>query len=238
MKKIYQSTIVKIERSPNGSTIMLYVLLEDLDKSLEFLAGQFVVINIKIWDQIVRRSYSIATTMQYYQETSQLWFIIKHVSDWLMSSYFVKDAKLGDKLEIIWPVGKMTCEQNTKDADYLLISSGSGLWPIWSIYHSLKITNNYNKIWQIYGERSIDDMVVNFESEYDTNIKNIITLSRESREWFYQWYVQKYISMLLSDLNKSSLRVYICGKPAMVEESVEILNNHGIDNEFIFFEKY
>lgn len=238
MRKIYNANITKIDRSLNGTVVFVYLAIWDMDKSFEFKAGQFVVLSSKIWWQVVKRSYSIGTTMNEYKQTSELGFIIKLVPEGIMSTYFVKNAKIWDELEVVWPAGRMYCEPTDEKLNYLLISSWSGLSPLWSIYNSLVLSQKYNKIINIFGERTKNDLIVDFESDNNANITNIVTLSREMIDWYYQWYVQKYISKALSDLDKSTLRIYICGKPAMVDEVLQILESEWINNQFIYFEKY
>lgn len=249
MRQIYKSQITKIDYSPNGNVVFLYIKPEILDWDFFFKSGQFVVINTKIGEHISRRSYSIATDMTHYYQTWELWFIIKYVPLWLMSTYLVKEAKIGDIIDIVWPVGKMICDPEEK-LNYLLISSGSGLWPIRSIYTSLQNSSKFLKIYQIFGEKNFDELlnledfkITNSDNTNNiyknNNITNIVTFSRQKIDWYREWYVQSYISDGLSDLWISDkLRVYICGKPAMVEECVEILLEKWVDKQYIYHEKY
>lgn len=244
MRKIYQSQITKIDRSPSGNVIFLYIRMEDPLAEFYREAWQFVVINCKVWDQLVRRSYSIATTLNDYYKTGEVGFLVKQVPWWSMTTQLVQNSKVWDLLEIVWPVGRMTCIPKYWE-DYLLISSGSGLWPIRSIYNTAKSSWRYNKIVQIFWERSLDeipdlqDIIEQSKiTDHEKYIKNILTLSRQRIDWYRQGYVQDWIEEELSDLNIEKLNIYICGKPAMVDESIIVLNNLWIDNSKIHFEKY
>lgn len=246
MRQTYQSQITKIDYSKSKNVIFLYLKIDDLNWWFEFKSGQFVVMSTKIWDHVVRRSYSIATTMDYYHQTWEIGIIIKYVPLGLMTTYLLHEAKIGDIMDIVWPVGKMFCDPETEDLNYLLISSGSGLWPIRSIYQHLKKTWKYHNIYQIFWERNTDDILdledfTDGEYIYDNwsqKIHNIVTLSRQKIDWYREWYVQSYILWGLSDLNINKLRIYICGKPAMVEEATEILLANGVDKQYIYSEKY
>ena len=53
--------------------------------------------------------------------------------------------------------------------DYLLISVGSGLSPIYSIYQSLIQSGDYGKIAWMYGERRQDNLLTHLVSEWTFN---------------------------------------------------------------------
>jgi len=203
------------------------------DTEINFKAGQFLMLD----NGDFKRAYSIASK----PDDELISFYIKKASENGMSKYLTQDIKIADKLDFMWPFWHMILEED-KNTNYFLVSVWSWLWPIFSIYQTLKNSGNYNKIVNIFWERHKDDIVdfvletmKNFESE-DT--KNYFHLSREEKDWFKTWYVQSSFEDAINFLWKDNIKVYMCWKPAMVDESIEKLEKLWIDKENIYFEKF
>ena len=227
MNKNIDIKVEKIFKSKNNNIV--YIICEK--KDFKFQAWQFCMfdlINLK-------RAYSIASSPL----DNFLWFYIKKASETGMSNYLTQKIKVWDKIKISWPYGHMKLEEN-KSTNYLFISTGSWFAPMISMYKTLVKSWNYNKIvnifWERYKENTIDEILNEIKSYENENIKNIFYLSKENINWFKNWYVQSSIDEALKFLWKNKLNVYLCGKPAMVDENVKILKEKWIKN--IYFEKY
>jgi len=201
------------------------------EEKIDFQAGQFLMIDN--WN--IKRAYSIAST----PNDDKICFYIKKASENGMSKCLVEDIKEWDQLSVMWPFWHMVLKEN-KNKNYLLVSVWSGLGPILSIYKTLSKSWNFSKLVNIFWERYENTIVTNVLDELSVNndkITNILYLSREKKEWFRTWYVQESFEEAIKLLWKDTI-VYMCGKPDMVDVSVEKLIHLWIDKENIYFEKF
>jgi ring-1,2-phenylacetyl-CoA epoxidase subunit PaaE len=203
------------------------------ENKINFKAGQFMMLDN--WE--IKRAYSIASSPL----DEDISFYVKKASENGMSKYLVEDMKVDDKIIAIWPFGHMVVEED-ENTNYLLISVWSWLGPILSIYRYLIQTKKFSKIYNLYWERYENTIVKDilnemkwFESE---NVKNTFFLSREEKTGFENWYVEKWIEKALDFLWKDNLKVYMCGKPEMVDDTIEKLLSLWVNQDNIKFEKF
>lgn len=188
----------------------------------------------------LKKPYSIGSTMKHMTDEKMIGFIVKKVRDGWMSDYLVKEIKVWDLITMTWPLGHMTLKE--KPEAVLLISTGSGLSPIYS--HYLHLLNDPDiPIAQLYGERFAEYLLpstLEAMSIQSDRVLNIITLSKEpsNSTHRHKGYVQDYISEALAFLKGKKIQAILCGKPEMVDEVRTILWEHGITKEQIQFEKY
>ena len=236
--------------SPNRQTAYLVF---QLTEKFVFKAGQFVMLSN--WQ--IKRAYSIATTPKE-AERGLIWFYVKKVSETWMSKFLVEDIQNWDTLEMIWPFGHMVLDNVKKEFNYLLISIWSGLGPVLSILTEIRWNENINleaiKVANLYWERyfsSIVPKVIEDMSEiekwWNWNVKNIIYLSREEKVEqltdlsleFRRWHIQDWLEDALKFVwDAAKLKVYICWKPAMVDDIVAKLIDKWVIKDNIKFEKY
>lgn len=245
MRSINIWILSKIVKSPNNKVAFLYF---DVEWELEFEAGQFVVLDMQIDGKSVKRSYSIATTPWYLKTHHQIWIIVKSIENGLMSNALL-DMNIWDKLTIIWPAWHMyLCEDNiADDVNYVLISTWSGLSPIYSILQTLIEVNKYDHIINIFGERSDDFIIqetISCLTMSDNNISSYIALSRQVWSTLYNFengYVQLCLDKEINKIRerKNTTKWYICGQPNMVDQVYDkLVNDNNIPKEDILFEKY
>lgn len=247
--------IHNIEYSPSGDVIMMYVQIDTweldvkhiyhLDKTHQpFQAGQFMLFSTYIDDKQVKRSYSIATTPSYYLATGLIWFSIKRVQWWVFSTRATQQAKQWDGINLTWPLGHMIDPWNK--SRYLFIAAGSWLSPIYSLYNDIVIEKKqYTKAAFLFGERKWDHVLPQvhdmFTQELENNDSSVYMeffLSQDIHELYTTWRLQLWLDQALDHLDSTDVQCFLCGKPEMVSEVVEILLSKWISKENIKFEKY
>ena len=211
---------------------VVYLSFES-EENISFKAGQFLMLD----NGQVKRAYSIASNPL----EKNISFYIKKASENGMSKYLVEDIKLWDEISAIWPFWHMIVEED-ENTNYLLISVWSGLGPILSIYKYLIETKKYWKIYNLYWERYekaiVRDTLDKMKGFENKNVKNMFFLSREEKDWFENWYVEKGLEKALEFLWKDNTKVYMCWKPEMVDETIKKLVSLWINQENIKFEKF
>ena len=196
---------------------------------------------ISIDDKQVKRSYSIATTPSYYLATGLIWFSIKRVEWWIFSTRATQIAKKWDQLHLTGPLGHMVDTGVNKN--YLFICAGSWLSPIYALYNDL-ITEKklHMKAAFLYGERHISHILPSVEAQLHQNTDPHVHiqkfLSQDTHEWYQQGRLQIWLDTALTHIWTKDMSCFICGKPEMVSDVVEILLAKGIEKENIKFEKY
>ncbi|MBP6910065.1 hypothetical protein KBC03_00470 [Patescibacteria group bacterium] len=97
--------------------------------------------------------------------------------------------------------------------NYLLVSTGSGVSPMVSLYSKL-VDNPDHKLVNIFGERYHRHVLPSVEkifSDHNDTTKNILFLSQDEHDGYRQGHVQLALDEALEFLgDKSSIIVFIC----------------------------
>ncbi|EKD66451.1 MAG: hypothetical protein ACD_49C00041G0003 [uncultured bacterium (gcode 4)] len=207
----------------------VYELIFEFDWNLSSLAWQFITFILPSW---LRRAYSIA-----FQNDSKFEFIIKRLEDGRWWSKEICDLELWTSLDFIWPVWHFVLKETPTNK--LFIGTGTWFAPLYfQIKKALELWLKSN-LHFIFWVRHLEDIF--YESELEkiknenSNFDYNLYLSREESQKYMKWYVTDF-------LNKENVanfeEFYICGSPAMVEDSRKKLLELGILEDKIYFEKY
>ena len=178
------------------------------NKSLEFLAGQYINLSVKG----IKRSYSIAST----PSDSAIELLIKNYNGGQFSNYIFNEARVNDLLRIEGPKGTYILPKDISQ-NLLFISTGTGIAPNLSLIKSALDGGaiQSSQITLIHGQRTAKEHIYSIEDEIN-GIKFIKCTSRESAEGFVRGYVQDVVKGL--DLNIGNCLVFACGNPQMIKE--------------------
>ncbi len=203
----------------------------------DFEAGQFL--NILIPEtpahKALKRPYSIASPPVWKGFVDLCW---KRVKDGLATNY-LWTLKQGDKLQIQGPLGRFTARKPLPKT-IIFISTGTGIAPFRSMFHTLLQEGTDCELWNIFGNRYEEDVL--YKEEFEAlavkhrNFRNVFTVSRP-KTWkgetqYVQHMLKKYISA------PQDKHIYICGLTNMINEVVATATEMGFTKEQIFFEKY
>lgn len=207
------------------------ILIYQSQSDIMFQDGQFAQLQLPIGDSILKRSYSIFSNYAHFQATKQIQFMIKRVDNGTWSNRLLDDHQIGDGLELLCPLGHLHIDKEYND--YLFIGTGSGLAPLHSMFTWL--SDSVNK--QIcYWERTSGDLIPQI---IDNLGKENIILSREEHPDFSSGHVQDRLQELVWRIhNLNEVGVFLCGKPAMVDDIKNQLIWLGIAAGNIKDEKY
>lgn len=205
-------------------------------------------------DKIIKRSYSIGTTYTEFLKDRTIGFIIKNVPGGLASSYFFNQARINDKFDIIWPLWHLILPENPWTKNFILISTWSGLSPIYGIFKRLLELDQYTSIVHLYGEKNLEWLVPETLSTLQhqwVSIANKLCLSREPQTVVpnhFHGYVWSCLTQLIENWefpfqdkrieNWELPHCYLCGKPETVDSLIQQLISYWIPKENIKAEKY
>ncbi len=234
---IFTTTIEKIQEMGVQQT-RHFKLAFDPGTVFDFDGGQFVNIIIPETPERkqLKRAYSIASAPIW---KGYLDLCIKLVPGGVGTGY-LWTLKEGDKLTIQGPLGRFTAP-NPLPKKLIYISTGTGIAPFRATIHVLLKNNAPVEIWNIFGNRFVEDILYREEFEElakkHKNFHNVFTVSKPTPDWkgekeYVQHMLKKYVTSAEGAL------IYICGLKYMIEEVCKTAAEIGFTKEQIHFEKY
>ena len=235
---IFTTTIEKIANMGVQETRHFKLVFEP-GTIFDFDAGQFVNVLVPETPErkAMKRAYSIASPPLW---KGYLDLCIKLVPGGVGTTY-LWTLKEGDKLTVQGPLGRFT-PKNPLPKKIVYVSTGTGIAPFRSTIHTLLSQNADVEIWNIFGNRFVEDVL--YQEEFEdlaakhSNLKNIFTVSRpKPGQWngeteYVQNMLKKYIS------GTADTQIYICGLTNMINEVNKTATEMGFVKEQIHFEKY
>lgn len=238
--KEYEATVESIE----DMTPIIKKLRLRLKNSEEinFKPGQYIQLKAPKYkgnDEEVYRAYSIASP-PLHKEYIEL--IIGYVPDGKATTYVHKILKEGDTVYFNGPYGDF-CYQEDSEREMILVAVGTGMAPILSILHHMRENKINRKATFYFGAKTPEDLFLlnelkTFEEEL-YNFKFIPTLSRVTEE--HNWSGEKgRVNNVLEKyvLDGDNKEAYLCGSPPMIDTVVTILQEIGVPEELIYFDKF
>jgi ferredoxin-NADP reductase len=206
------------------------------DKPFYYKAGQFVQIFVPTPEKVRRTSYSIASAPTHHEYFE---LCVIHV-DGGVSSTFLHNLKVGEKVQAMGPLGRFTMFDPLKN-DPVFICTGSGIAPFRSMIGDLFAKNTTRNVYLIFGNRFDGDII--YQDEWEKlqkekkNFKALFTLSRADEKWKgARGYVQEQIAGFIP--NPPAHDFFICGLSKMINDVESKLLSLGVPKEQIHFERY
>ncbi|MCW3480112.1 ferredoxin--NADP reductase [Neisseriaceae bacterium JH1-16] len=211
------------------------------DESLRFENGQFVMIGLEVNGRPLMRAYSIASPN--YEEHLEF-FSIK-VQDGPLTSR-LQHLKVGDDILVSRkPTGTLVVSDLNPGKHLYLLSTGTGLAPFISVIQDPETYEHFDKVILVHGVRNVNELA------YQDLIENLLP----DNEFFGELVREKLIyyptvtrepyknNGRLTDLMKSGKlfadiglppinpehdRAMLCGSPAMLKDTAEMLDSFGL----------
>jgi ferredoxin--NADP+ reductase len=208
--------------------------------SLRFESGQFVMIGLEVEGRPLLRAYSIASA--HYDEHLEF-FSIKVPNGPLTSR--LQHLKVGDDLLVgKKPTGSLLLSDLKPGRHLYFLSTGTGLAPFMSLIRDPEAYEHYEKVVLIHGVRTVSELAY---ADY-------ITKELPENEFFGEEVRQKLIyyptvtrepfrnqgrltdlinsgklfeDIGLPPLNPETDRAMLCGSPAMLDDTVALLDARG-----------
>ncbi|MET8141023.1 globin domain-containing protein [Sphaerisporangium sp. NPDC005288] len=192
---------------------------------MTFVPGQYVDVQVARWPR-VWRSYSIANAPR---PDNTIRLHVRAVRGGWVSTALVSHTRIGDTVLLGPPVGTMTPPRQDPPRDILCVAGGTGLAPVKAIVEHVIASGLRPNIHLLYGARTAAEL-------YD--LQDLIRM-----EAGYPWL--RILPVVSGDPAYDGIRgplpdvvrrfhswadheVYVCGPPAMVEETVRRLQHDGV----------
>lgn len=229
-------------------TIMLspkvkhFIFRSTQNPPFNYLPGQFITIHFERDGKMLRRSYSIANMPS---NNNCIEFAAGFVENG-PGTELLFNLKPGDSININGPFGRLILKDDMPKR-YILVATSTGVTPFRAMRSELQRRLEANpelNIVILLGVQKSEDILYREEfltfADLSPNITFRAYLSREPvnnlRDHEFSGYVQHAFPDLALDPARDS--VYLCGNPAMIDESFTWLKDNGFSIQQVIREKY
>lgn len=210
-------------------------------EEIRFKPGQYIQILTPLYkenDEEVYRAYSIASSPD---DLRAVELFVGLVPQGKCSTYVHHYLKPGDKLTVVGPFGDFHYQET--DKEMVMVAISTGLAPIMAILRHMVYHNIQRKATFYFGARCRADLLMVEElhaiEEKLPNFKFVPCLSRptEADQWTGETgrvtdLINKYLD------NPLGSEAYLCGSPVMIDSVVELLQQKGMPEAQIFYDKF
>lgn len=250
MIKAFQASLTKRVALTHDMALFSFEIVND---TLEFLAGQYVILMIKLGSgDIVRRLYSISSESQNSKGFDLLVKIIPNG----VGSMHLDSLKTGETASFQAPAGVFTMKDSDPAKPKVFLATGSGIAPIYSMLKSKVLDGATAEKWYLFwGVRTSKDLhwIKEFEElkQKNPSFQYVYCLSREtglSPETMPKdcalGRVDACLQKTVMEAMKGNVEMingfeyYICGSVEAVESLRQLLLSEGVDKKQIHFEKF
>jgi Na+-transporting NADH:ubiquinone oxidoreductase subunit F len=210
-------------------------------KTIDYIPGQYIQLLTPVYEKSseeVYRAYSIASDPA---EKNIIELIIRLVPGGICTTYCFEYLKVGDEMKMNGPYGDFRLSET--ESPMVFIAGGSGMAPIKCMLHEMKNTNNRRKAVYFFGanavrELCLGDLMNQFESELaDFTYIPVVAAPEENEKWKGEkGLVTQAVERNLKDADE--YEAYLCGSPGMIDASIEVLREMGMDEDNIFYDKF
>lgn len=236
----HQLRIKSIKNITSASVEIEFEIPEDLKSEYEFIAGQYITLEI----DGVRRDYSLCTS-----PLEGRWAVgVKAAPNGHISRYLNEKAKVGDSIRVSTPHGRFGIPSKPNEKRTLLaFAAGSGITPIMSIIKYTLETEEWVNFYLFYSNKTPQDTmfleeIKELKLKYPDNIHPFLFYTRhEMEDWLFEGRLDahkfKLILNQLVDINEVD-EAMVCGPNEMIEVISNEIFESGIPRQNIHYELF
>ncbi|MGW0814548.1 FAD-binding oxidoreductase [Streptomyces viridiviolaceus] len=204
--------------------------------AFRFHPGQYVDITIPGTDE--HRSFSMANISA---AEGVLEFIIRRYPGGRFSGLLEDGLAVGDPLQVTGPYGTFTLRVSS-DRRLVFVGGGAGMAPILALLRQMAESGNRRQAVYYYGARTEADLFHLEELAHLTEQLDgfrFVPCLSESRP--ANWTGESGLVTDVLGRNEQNLAdcdVYLCGPPPMIDAALPLLEDMGVPEEQIFFDKF
>ena len=201
--------------------------------------GTYVQIQAPSPDGPVFRAYSISSPSY---ETNAVEMVVRLVPGGIGSTY-LHEVQPGDEMIFTGPYGEFYLDEDP-EVEIVCVGGGSGMAPMRNIIFSLYDRWPDRSCWLFFGCRTTDDVF--YLDQYlelakkHPNLQVIYALSdplKEGEQWdgetgFIHLSVDKYLEAGVRR------QAFLCGPPLMIDAVMRVLEDKGLKEDDIFYDKF
>lgn len=233
MAKFHTLTIADVRKETADAVSVAFTVPTELKTDFSFIQGQYVTLKLMIGGEEIRRSYSICSSPN---AENELRIAVKKVEQGKGSTFIVDSLKVGDKLEVMTPMGGFHTPLNAANKkNYVLFAGGSGITPMFSIVKSVLKAEPNSTLTLFYG--NLNEEATIFKAALDKlasehtdrfQLHYIFDKPTQSTAALYTGIMTKEKGLALIE-NHVGLNLdnefFICGPTPMMQNIEDILIN-------------
>ena len=245
-RNFHALTITRVRPEAGGSVAVRFTVPADLKSLFAFQPGQYLTVKALIDGQEVRRSYSISSSRQRYDNSHELEIGIRAVTGGVFSNWAVNALHAGGTLSVMPPQGRFVCQQ-PRAKHRAAFASGSGITPVLSIMASCLAQEADSRFTLVYGNRNMASVMFNealqdLKDSYTDRVTLVHVLSRQAQDIELlqgRLDISKVTELLNTVLPPDSLdEVFVCGPQGMMDDTCNALMQAGVSVERIHSERF
>ncbi|MFW6189739.1 MAG: NADH:ubiquinone reductase (Na(+)-transporting) subunit F [Planctomycetota bacterium] len=235
----YEAEVEKIVELNYDTRLIRLRLIEP--EQMEFTPGQYIQLETPPYGKTpepVYRAYSIASPLS---EPGTIELIIRRVPDGICTTYVFEVLEEGDSATLNGPYGEFYLRDT--DAEVVFVAGGSGIAPIRSILYRMAEEQIQRRATFFYGANERRDLyLVDQMREFEQKIPSfeyVPALARPAPDDVWDGetgLVTEVVEGRRDDL--SGCEGYLCGSPAMIDATVDVLTELGIPEDKIYYDKF
>ena len=152
MPEMYPLVISKITKNTTKSALISFEVPETEKERFRFEAGQYLTLETKINEKLVRRSYSICSSID-----EGLQVGIKEVPEGTFSTYANRSLRKDDLMMVAPPDGRFRYLSSSKAQTLVGFAAGSGITPVMSIIRTALLDHPENTFYLVYGNKTPEE---------------------------------------------------------------------------------
>jgi Na+-transporting NADH:ubiquinone oxidoreductase subunit F len=209
--------------------------------TIRFKAGQYVQLYTRPYGKVkekVFRAYSMASVPS---DNKAVDLIVRQVPQGICTTYVHQELKVGDEVRISGPYGDFYLRGQCDEL--IFIAGGSGLAPIRSLILDILEKQLPYKMTFFFGAVTRRDLYYldffgDLAAKHD-HFRFIPALSKPDPSDNWQGEVGLITEVVSRHLEDSQNKeAYLCGSPGMVQACLAVLNEKGLTEDKIFFDKF
>ncbi len=237
--KEFRGTVERIRDLTRDIKELRIKLIEP--ETIEFTPGKYVQLETPAYGdnpEPVFRAYSISSPPS---DNRHIELIIRLVPNGICTTWVFTRLNEGDEVKFTGPFGDFRLSETGREMVW--IAGGSGMAPFWSMIRHMKEKGISRKCNYFFGAVKEQDMFFidelrQLESELDWFT---FTPALSGNDVGDSWKGERG---LITDVvgrhigDGSEKEGYLCGSPGMIDASIKVLNEHGITEDKIFYDKF
>jgi len=208
----------------------------NIGEEFKFRPGQFVIIEWKEGNEVLKRAYSICSS----GKSGEIKLCMNIIPGGKLTPK-LNTLAIGEKIFMNGPHGFFGKELSELDNEIVFIATGTGIAPLKTMLNSLFNRGFSKKITLLYGFRYAENFLFKEELEElakdHSNFELVTTVSRPKDKEKWQGNIGR-VTNLLDKYSKQNTDYYICGLGDMVKDIKTKLLGNGIDRAKIHVEAW
>lgn len=227
-------------------TFKVVIRCDDNAKQIMFSAGQYATITVPGCKR--PRSFSFAKAAEN-EKPNEYSFFIRLLPDGKLSGWIAQENREGERVKISGPLGNFSLDPSNRTM--ICIAGGSGMSAINAIVEHACNLQVERDCYFFYGARTQADLYLHEEMQdiqrkWNKNhaFKFIPVLSEEAedsdwdgpRGFVTEYFKNEYLIKGVVSVN--DMKAFFCGPPVMIDLGVEDLQEAGLAESDIYFDKF